>query len=219
MILKNRLFQRQEPSRDAKSFYIFCEGRSREFEYFEYFRNLDSRINVVPVRTEESADNSPTGLFNLAVLKLVQSRGNPNPAFELLEDDEVWFAIDTDKWEEKIDVLRELCEEKVKWQVAQSNPCFEVWLYYHFSKEKPSFDQMEESAKWKSFVNRTTFKGGFDSRKHPIYVNTAIENAKQNYQEQENGWPDLAGTQVFRCAEHFYPLIQRKIEEGLTMIP
>lgn len=46
MILKNRLFERVPPSRKAKSIYIFCEGARREFDYFEYFKELDSRINI-----------------------------------------------------------------------------------------------------------------------------------------------------------------------------
>ena len=40
MILTNRLFERQEPSKEAKSIYIFCEGVKREYQYFEYF-NID----------------------------------------------------------------------------------------------------------------------------------------------------------------------------------
>ena len=46
MILTNRLFVREEPTRDAKSIYIFCEGKEREFNYFMYFKELDSRINI-----------------------------------------------------------------------------------------------------------------------------------------------------------------------------
>jgi hypothetical protein len=46
MILTNRLFERVPPSREAKSIYIFCEGAKREYDYFEYFKQLDSRINI-----------------------------------------------------------------------------------------------------------------------------------------------------------------------------
>ena len=46
MLLTNRLFERQAPSRTAKSIYIFCEGAKREYQYFKYFKEMDSRINV-----------------------------------------------------------------------------------------------------------------------------------------------------------------------------
>ena len=46
MILKSRIYQREEPSRDARSIFIFCEGAKREKQYFEHFREIDSRINI-----------------------------------------------------------------------------------------------------------------------------------------------------------------------------
>ncbi len=47
MILTNRLFTRREPVKEAKSVYIFCEGKKREYQYFRYFQGIDSRINIV----------------------------------------------------------------------------------------------------------------------------------------------------------------------------
>ncbi len=46
MILKKRLFERAEPSEDAKKIFIFCEGKKRERAYFNYFKAIDSRINI-----------------------------------------------------------------------------------------------------------------------------------------------------------------------------
>lgn len=46
MILTNRLFERVAPNREAKSIYIFSEGAKREVQYFNYFKGLDSRINI-----------------------------------------------------------------------------------------------------------------------------------------------------------------------------
>ncbi len=40
MILTNRLFEREQPSREARSIYIFCEGARREYQYFEYFKEI-----------------------------------------------------------------------------------------------------------------------------------------------------------------------------------
>lgn len=69
----------------------------------------------------------------------------------------VWFVIDTDTWERegKIALLRDFCKsnndhfpkeyDEVKpyqaWNVAQSNPCFEIWLYYHIYSDLPSTDE------------------------------------------------------------------------------
>ena len=59
MILTNRLFERQAPSREAKSLYIFCEGAKREYQYFEYFREIDSRIKVEVNKLNSDDNNSP----------------------------------------------------------------------------------------------------------------------------------------------------------------
>ncbi len=98
MILKNRLFTRAEPSIDARSFFIFCEGKHREPEYLLYFKEIDSKINVDVIRAEQHDNNSPTGLYEKACNFIIRTDKNPNPKYELLEMDEVWFVIDTDKW-------------------------------------------------------------------------------------------------------------------------
>jgi len=66
MIPTNRLFSRREPTRDAKSLYIFCEGKKREYQYFNYFKGIDSRINIEVYPLKGNEDNSPTGLLQLA---------------------------------------------------------------------------------------------------------------------------------------------------------
>lgn len=213
MKLKSRLFERRAPTKEAKNYFIFCEGHKREYQYFLYFKEIDSKINVVVINPDPHDDNSPTGLYSNAVKCLIKSEENPIPKFELLDIDEVWFVIDTDKWEWKIDELRKLIKEHPNWSIAQSNPCFEVWFYYHFQNSFPSFEGIEESKKWKSFIN-THVKGGFDSRKHPILIKTAIQNSTSNYQEVDEK-PEIGSTQMHFLAESIYPLIEATIEDAL----
>jgi L-rhamnose mutarotase len=216
MILKNRIFERKEPSREAKSFYIFCEGNSREPEYLLYFKEIDSKINVEVIRAEFHDNNSPTGLYDKACLYVLSSDENPNPKFELLDIDEVWFVIDTDKWGSKIEELREKCKRHRSWFIAQSNPCFEVWLYYHFNQNVPIFEGIEISKNWKKYVN-SIIKGGFDPRKHPVFIGDAIKNAQDNYVEN-NGNLDLCSTEMYKLGKNIYPLIEKTILDGLRKI-
>ena len=104
---------------------------------------------------------------------------------------------------------------KHNWFVAQSNPCFEVWLFYHFYKFH-EFEGMEISVNWKSFLNRK-INGGFNSRKHSIYIQTAIKNSKEKY-EKENNEINIGSTEVFKLAENFYPLVKQQIENALSKI-
>jgi RloB-like protein len=217
MILKNRFFERRQPSRDAKSFYLFCEGNNREPQYLLYFKEIDSRINIEVIAAAPHDNNSPTGLYEKACSYLFASANHPIPKFELLEMDEVWFIIDTDKWGSKITQLRALCEQHPNWYIAQSNPCFEVWLYYHFEARLPNFEGMEVSKNWKNHVNRIV-KGGFDARKHPVFLKTAMDNAQTHYSSDDAHLPVLYATEMFKLGERIYPFVKEAIEQALKQI-
>ena len=48
-------------------------------------------------------------------------------------DDSLWLMFDIDRWGEKN--ISEICRQarQKQYQLAISNPCFEVWLYLHFN--------------------------------------------------------------------------------------
>jgi len=96
MILPNRPYKREAPSKDAKSVFIFCEGKRREYQYFRYFRELDTRINIEVYELHEHEDNSPLGLFNIAKESIIKSDDNPDPKYNFIEGDEVWIVFDRD---------------------------------------------------------------------------------------------------------------------------
>lgn len=217
MILKNRQFERKLPSKDARVFIIFCEGRKREPQYFAYFNEIDSRIRFEIIPPQAGSDESPIGLYQNAAKMLLTTPENPNPEYPINEEDEVWFVIDTDTWGEKITTLRDECIAHPNWSVAQSNPCFEVWLYYHIQSDFPDFEGMEISKKWKSYLNDEVVPGGFKSQKHSILIKTAIKNAQANYIEKDNE-PTIGTTQVFQLAERFYPYIKDDIEAELAKL-
>jgi len=185
MILKNRLFTRRLATRNAKSIFIFCEGVKREFQYFEYFKEIDSRINIEVYKLSSKEDNSPLGLYGIACNCILKNKENPNPKYEFLEDDELWIVLDTDidklkSRKPQIEKLRHDCNQHNNWYVAQSNPCFEVWLYNHFFSEKLTGKDLSTSRFWKKIVSEK-IAGGFNSKKHPIYIEAAIINSEANH--------------------------------------
>jgi hypothetical protein len=221
MILTNRLFERVPPSREAKSIYIFCEGAKRELEYFEYFKELDSRINIEVYELHPREDNSPLGLLKIAEKCIVKSDENPNPKYNFIDGDEVWIVLDIDKdkhesREPQIQVIKGKCNGLADWYLAQSNPCFEVWLYYHSHSERPNFDSSEKCAKWKQLVNNS-IKGGFDSRRHPIFIETASIDAENNFQ-LEDGKLNIGSTDVYKLANSIIPLVSIKLKKVLKQI-
>ncbi len=211
MILINRLFERQTPHREAKSLYIFCEGAKREYQYFQYFREIDSRIKVEVNKLNPEENNSPKGLYDLAIASLHGDKSN----FTLQQNDEVWLVLDTDpdksnSREKQINQISANCLDKQNWFIVESNPCFEVWLFFHQNQKVEKFESDDICKSWKLKVNES-FDGGFDSRRHPIFIEEAITNAEINYDSDENGRPSKGSTEVFKLAKSMFAVIKRKI--------
>lgn len=132
--------------------------------------------------------------------------------YKLGEGDQVWFVIDTDTWGDSINELRILCETRGNWFVAQSNPCFEVWLYYHFSSEFAGNIELNGCSEWKNYVN-AGIPGGFDRRKHPILIADAIDHAEARF--KSTGKDVFYGsTEVFKLGKEIYPMVASAIEEA-----
>jgi hypothetical protein len=207
MILKNRQFTRKDPTRDPKVIIIYSEGKKTEPNYFRYFESLSSKIHLEIIPATQCGNNSPPGLFE----KAENDIHTETPKYQIDDSiDEVWFVIDTDTWGCKISELREMCAPFRNWFICQSNPCFEVWLYYHFKEEKPNFEGMEISSNWKKYVNEI-IPGGFDKRKHPKYIRRAIEHSEKNYKEINKNIPDIGSTQNHLLAKSFYTIIEEKL--------
>ncbi len=116
----------------------------------------------------------------------------------------------------KITELRDKCSNHDKWHIAQSNPCFEVWLYYHFQENIPRFHGMEVSKNWKPFVNNIV-AGGFDHRKHPLFLEKAIQNAEANF-NQIGEIPGLCCTEMFRLGKNIHSLIGETLSKALNSL-
>jgi len=219
LLSRNRAFTR-EPSRagQAKSFYIFCEGVKRERQYFQYFREMDSRVNVeiYPLTAEE--DNSPSGLLQIAKSCMLGAE-NQAPKYEYQKNDEIWLVFDTDpdkldSRQPQIAAIQEFCKQvgEQQWFAAESNPCFEVWLYYHKQAQLIDFKNQDQCKAWKAQLSQ--LMGGFDSKKHPIFIETAAQNAIANF--QKNGDQITIGsTEVYELANRLLFILKSKIALAL----
>lgn len=217
MILsRNRSFKREQPNKDAKLFIVVCEGEKRESDYFNYFSELDSRVNVEVVRPVTGDNNSPTGLYEKISVLIDGNDGN-EPKYSLDSQDEVWFVIDTDEWGNKINELQNLVTPRANFYIAQSNPCFELWLLYHFTHQRPEDKDMVSPTSMKQYLHGK-FPGGFDSKKHPIFITDAIKNSKHNYSTDGNGQPQLGATRVFLLAENIYKIIDSKLDSARNKV-
>lgn len=204
-LTRNKLYQRKAPSRDAKKVYIFCEG-DREVSYFNFFSGFASNIDIIPIGNKEGKSD-PVKLRNQAIDYFQETTLSAD------YHDEVWFVIDTDRWNEnkKITQLKTFCMQRKTdeniWEVSQSNPSFEVWLYYHFIEDKPKEEEVKTYTTFKEFLNNK-IKGGFDTRKAPIHIKTAIDNSLKHFQRDDKGQPIRYTTEVHCLAQSIYPFLK-----------
>ena len=94
--------------------------------------------------------------------------------------------------------------------VAQSNPSFEIWLYYHFNNVEPDKLKMRNHASFKQFVN-STINGGFDNRSMPVEIEKAIENSGRNFQINQDNQPSVYSTEVFKLGVVIVSFVKKQL--------
>ena len=226
MITRIKNYEKQTPTRDARKIYIICEGKSTEPDYFAFFQGLSSNLEIVIIPPEEGSD--PLKLMDLVNRKFFDADGKYSIDYQA--HDTLWFVVDTDTWEVegKISRLREFCsnlnsEDGEVWKkysevkpysvcnVTQSNPSFEIWLFYHFFAIKPVNSEVESYSTFKEYVNRV-ISGGFNFQKDQVKLKDAIVNSKANYDFTLVGTPELFSTEVYKLAEEILPFVRRPLE-------
>lgn len=225
-LLRSKSYAKKEPSKNAKKVYLICEGSRNEVRYFNYFQNFSSNLEIITIPSENGKTDPLKLLEKAKDLFIGNSLKNIVPTYNLKEEyeDVVWFIIDTDEWNtgNKIEQLKEFCTQFETsynaWNVAQSNPSFEQWQYYHFFDKAPLNREVEECKSFKEFVNKK-ISGGFDNRKHPIDIEIATKNSKDTFESFENQ-PKIYTTEIYILGELILSFIgedllkAKKMNEG-----
>lgn len=222
-LTRNKIHRKRDPHKDAKKIYILCEGEKSEINYFKFFRGLVSNIDIIPI-PNDGGKSDPVKLKEHARNLFLHSTDKTpkytiNPEYE----DEVWFVIDTDRWNEKqkISDLRDFVQQNKQqykgWFVAQSNPSFEIWYYYHFFAQQPNNEEVAEFSTFKEFVS-LKIKGGFDNRKMPIEIQEAAKNARNTFLS-EGEQPSLYSTEVFRLADTIIQFVEPELRMLRNALP
>lgn len=224
MITRRKDYTKHAPSKDAGKIYIVCEGAETEKNYFNFFEGLSSNLELIVIPPEKGTD--PLKLMALAERILLSETGRYS--LDFMQRDQIWFAIDTDTWEkeDKIQPLRDFCADQndsiarqysemkpyEAWNVAQSNPCFEIWLYYHLYSILPDEAMVKEYPSMKAFVD-SLILGGFDFQKDPARIDDAIMNTETNFSRQDNGNPALFSTEQYLLGKEIFRFVGPEIRK------
>ena len=190
-IKRTKLLDREHDRRDAKLFIVATEGKETEKQYFGMFNS--TRIKVEILATTEDGKSSPE--YVLERLDIFKER------YDLTEDDMLWLVSDVDRWGDK--KLSSVCSQARQrgYNLAISNPCFEVWLTLHFE------DINTEDRTCDNFKARLrTILGSYNGSNLNISAykpNTkdAVNRAKNLHPSSQQDWPPTLGTHVYRLVE------------------
>lgn len=106
--------------------FILCEGRNKtEITYFDHFKERSAPFNLHCKKCES------TDILNMA--KKAKSIFDEND-LDLELGDRVFCLVDLDLDPKKIDKFISAKKKYKQIEVIPSNPCFEVWLQYYFTK-------------------------------------------------------------------------------------
>lgn len=220
---RNKVYAKIETKKEAKKVYIFCEG-DKEVKYFKYFQGFSSNIDIKPIPNDNGKSDPVKLMENAELLFFGNEDNQAKYSLSVEYKDEIWFVIDTDRWNEgnKINTLKDFCKNKNienglnQWFVVQSNPSFELWLYYHFNEIKPEDGDVENYNSFKEYVHNKILNG-FKNGSHPVEIQSAIKNSVKNF-EIENEQPKLYSTEVHNLGLIITSFVNEQLEKAKEII-
>lgn len=193
--------------RDDRVFVVATDDTYAPAQYFEHLPLPRVRIMVLP---------TPAGSGLSAPVHVVERLKN---AFQSVSQrkqiqfgDEFWVLLDTDHHFRDSNISGTLAAmrtaQHVGFEVAVSNPCFELWLLLHHVDVPlgTTFGQCEVvEAQIRASLgqyNKTSIKPG----QFPLdRIPDAIRRARALETEPNAPWPEQVGTHVYRLMERAMP--------------
>ncbi len=201
MTIKGRkprpLTREEHPLRDARLFVIATEDKYAPREYFRLFKNPRIKVHILPTEDNRSSPEH-------VLMRLDQFRDR----YETDKEDEFWLMLDTDHWIEPNHIanFNRVCTEALQkqYQLANSNPCFEIWLLLHVFPLDAGvqFKCADDVVKQLRAVLGSYSKRTIDAQHFPMEsIREAVERAKNGDPNPNDRWPQSTGTQVYKVVE------------------
>lgn len=188
---RRRGFGRRGPERNYRKLYIIAtEGAKTEPAYFGMFQSSTATVRLKLLDSRHKS--SPEQVFKRAKEHITKQG--------LRAGDSVWLVLDRDTWpvEQLTDVFQ-WCQDS-GFHLAVSNPCFELWLLFHF--QNGSGVTTARNCKEKLLRELPNFeKGHVEIKKLSPLVPVAIEHAEQKDRPPCSDWPRSVGSTVYRLVK------------------
>ncbi|MEO7047815.1 MAG: RloB family protein [Ferruginibacter sp.] len=200
----NRAYKKGKGFRDSSLIIIACEGEKTEPKYFSLFERIHPRkcrIEVLPSHDDKSQHNSaPKWLLERTKKYKEENQIGPG--------DFLFIVSDVDRWKlESIYNVDAFCKEFLNHFLIISNPCFEVWLFYHLGESKKQ--NANDCGDWKRIVHKKTGIG-FTIEKYAANIFEAVRKAKEDDDTPNHFFPKEKKSKVYKIIE----AIIDKVGEG-----
>ena len=181
--------------RDTRLIVIAAEGRETEKQYFAQFG--DKRVHVKVLATGEDNKSAPEHVL----MRLTSFRDE----YQIGGEDELWLMVDVDRWN-----LANIAQEAVQkgYQLAISNPCFEVWLLCHFQDPPPiasACQPIEEALRMA--LGGSYSKSNLTLSQFADKLDSAMQRAENLDANPKDRWPQTVGSHVYRVVHSIRGLI------------
>lgn len=103
--------------------YLICEGSETEVRYFKRFRSRGCHIDILPIPSQYKAADK--------LVQKARATMGTNPYYPD-EGDVIWCVFDRDENTDAMLNRAKRISEKEGYQLAYSNPAFELWYLLHF---------------------------------------------------------------------------------------
>ena len=192
-----------------KRIIIAMEGSKTEPRYFDSLIKKLELKNVksldVKLLKRSKTDSSPLDV----IASLDKKRREIEKEYGKRKKDEFWAVFDRDNWPTgMLDKVVSQAEKK-KYRLADSNPCFELWLLLH-DKRLSELKGLEGRAatggcdsvkeELKKF-DENYDKSKYNTERYIEKIGNAIQNAKETDTEHQTRWLNSIGTRVYLLVE------------------
>lgn len=199
-------YQKAMPVVPVTQIFTISGGTERERKYIEQFKN-SKRVTLVFI------SKKGTGMIPEEMRKTTQESIH-NEYFDdyqgqrryYLDGDKIFLLQDVDHYGLELQQFykEDGKNENYKWII--SNPCFEIWLYYHYYQETDQLSEcknieiIKRSAWLKKKLNDIV-NGGINPGNLIDKMCTAINNSQNNLIKDKDDFPDLFMTEMYLVAK------------------
>lgn len=179
--------------RDTRLVIIATEGRKTEQQYFSLFQSLRVQVKVLP--TGDDNRSSPD--------QVLDRLRTFHEEYDLGGGDELWLMVDVDRWGDAklAQIAREATQTGFK--LAASNPCFEVWLLFHYVESIVNSSRCRDiESRLRQVLGGSYNKSRLNLEQFSDRVETALVHSQQGDKHPRSRWPHQVGSHVYRVVNN-----------------